>query len=104
MSDLSIHFDTNNDAWQFVDARGNTTNFSATSELQPFAAKDLSSRAANFDIAITGCTGASVEVVLSGPSVPLTWVASSGTDTLFAVRATCGTTSQSGYVKVKRSG
>ncbi|MFV8749538.1 hypothetical protein ACNOYE_03180 [Nannocystaceae bacterium ST9] len=104
MSDLSIQFDPRSDAWQFIDDSGATTDFSATSETQPFVANELPSRAANFDVAIMGCSQtASVMVAVLGPSVPITWVPSTGSRTV-AVIATCGTTRQSGYVKVKRSG
>lgn len=104
MSDLSIQFDSSSNNWQFVDSSGATTNFSATTQTQPFDARALSSRAANFDIAISGCSAtATVMVAVPGPSVPITWVPSAGTDTIVAVIATCSAASQTGYVRVKRS-
>jgi hypothetical protein len=105
MSDLSIRFNESTNDWQFVDAGGKTTNFSAATHTSPFVANSLPSRANNFDIAVSGCSQtATVKVALHGPSVPLTWVPSDGSDVLIDVIATCGTVTQSGYVKVKRSG
>ena len=104
MSDLSIQFDQSTNNWQFVDASGGTTNFSAATDAQPFVAKSLSSRAQNFDIAVSGCSQTpTVKLAVLGPSVPITWVPSDGSSITIAVIATCGAVTQSGYVKVKRS-
>jgi hypothetical protein len=105
MSDLTIQFDSSTNNWQFVGDDGSTTDFGAATDSQPFVAKALSSRAANFDIAVSGCSQTPiVKLAVVGPSVPITWVPDDGSDIKVAVIATCGATTQSGYVKVKRSG
>jgi hypothetical protein len=104
MSDLSIRFDQTTNNWQFVADNGAATNFTAATDAQPFVAKSLSSRASNFDVAVSGCTQTpTVKLAVLGPSIPITWVPSDGSEITVAVIATCGAIKQSGYVKVKKS-